>query len=358
MRSPGFWYPSESGPTIGERVARWLLSPVAAVYAAGAGIKRRMTAPERPSVPVICVGNFTAGGAGKTPIALSVAAHLQRMAETPHFLSRGYGGTETGPVQVKPGTHRSDQVGDEPLLLANLAPAWVAKDRPAGAFAAEAAGASVIVMDDGFQNPSLHKDLSLIVVDAGVGIGNGAVLPAGPLREPLSTAIVRADAIVLLGDGAKAADVSALARDHNVPCLRARLQPDADSAALAGKDCIAFAGIGRPEKFFETVAEAGGNLVGRHAFADHAPLSDADARSLLTEARDKNALLVTTAKDHARLVHISSGPVSDLKDQLVVLRVTAQFEDENALETLLGEHLTAARASHTYAPPGTRRDET
>eukprot|EP00435_Cladocopium_sp_Y103_P077206 s1_g945.t1 len=356
MRSPSFWYPASS-PTFSDKALRLALSPAAVLYAAAAGIRQRMTVPERISVPVICVGNFTAGGAGKTPTAIAIAHRLIAMGETPHFVSRGYGGQEIGPVCVETDRHSSEEVGDEPLLLSRHAPTWVSKDRVAGALAAERAGAGVILLDDGFQNPALHKDLAVLVVDTGAGIGNGAVLPAGPLREPLTAALQRTQAIVALGSSPLSTDIAAFAEQAEVPVLAAALSPDPEVAANLGRDpVIAFAGIGRPNKFFSTLRDLDVRLADTRSFPDHHPFTEQDAHHLLELAAAKKAHLITTEKDAVRL-RAARGPLTkQLLSQTNALPVQAVFKDPSGLDELLARHLAAARASHTYAPPGTRRD--
>lgn len=356
MLSPSFWYPS-SNPTIRDRLLRLTMTPFAALYAFGAGTRHRMTVPERISVPVICIGNFTAGGAGKTPTAIAIATRLETMGETPHFVSRGYGGQEAGPVCVDAERHSSTDVGDEPLLLSQHSPTWVSQDRLAGALAAERAGASVIVLDDGFQNPTLHKDLSLLVVDTGAGIGNGSVIPAGPLREPVKAAFKRAHGIVALGAEPLPKDLAQYAQQAAVPIFCAKLRPSTDIGAnLTGTKFIAFAGIGRPQKFFSTLGDVGAILSETRSFPDHHAFSATDAQDLLDLADRLDASLITTEKDAVRLRKASSAAAQKLCEQTKVLPVTAVFGDLPGLDALLMQHLTDARASHTYAPPGTRRD--
>jgi tetraacyldisaccharide 4'-kinase len=293
MREPRFW--REDGA-----LAR-LLAPVAAVYGAISGA--RMIRPGvRARVPVICVGNLTLGGAGKTPTAIAVAKLLLSEGARPIFLSRGYGGALAGPVRVT-SHHRAADVGDEPLLLARVAPTIVARDRIQGAELAVAEGASVVVMDDGFQNPSLIKDRSLVVLDGERGIGNGRVFPAGPLRAPLDVQLAQATALLVIGDAsAKASEVIARAQTRGLPVQHGSLAPDPESiAALAGKKALAFAGIAHPEKFFATLMAAGIATPVKRAFADHHPFTSADARELLEQAKRENLLLLTTEKDLARM---------------------------------------------------------
>ncbi|AWN47768.1 tetraacyldisaccharide 4'-kinase [Methylobacterium terrae] len=294
-RAPGFWW--RDAPTPAAR----LLAPVATVY--GALAARRMSAQGAAApCPVVCIGNFTLGGAGKTPTALAVAAQLRDLGRRPAFLSRGYGGRLPGPVRVDPALHRADEVGDEPLLLARAAPAIVARDRVAGARACVAAGADVVVMDDGLQNPSLAKALVLAVFDGAVGLGNGRAFPAGPLRAPAAAQWPRIDAALAIGDGAPGERVLAQARALGLPALRGRLAPDPEAAAtLGGRPVLAFAGIGRPEKFFSTLRDLGADLRETRAFPDHHAFTAAEAESLAVEAARRGLLLVTTEKDRVRL---------------------------------------------------------
>lgn len=318
MRAPAFWYRPPG-------VAAELLSPMAAVWAA-VGRAKLGRAGFRPGVPVVCVGNLVAGGAGKTPVVLDLMARLRGMGVAAHSLSRGYGGRLEGPVRVDPGCHGAAEVGDEPLLLAAGGPAWVARDRTAGARAMVAAGAQAIVMDDGFQNPALAKDLSLVVVDGAVGFGNGRVIPAGPLREPVGDGLARAQALVLVGEDR--AGVAALVGGR-LPVLRARLVPAPGAAqGLRGKPVLAFAGIGRPGKFFDTLREIGAEVVEAVPFPDHHPYTGAEVEGLLAQADRLGAVPVTTTKDSVRL------PPS-LRDRVAVLPVALAWEDEGAVTALL-----------------------
>jgi tetraacyldisaccharide 4'-kinase len=293
MREPRFW--RDEGA-----LAR-LLMPLAAIYGAISGA--RMVGPgARARVPVICVGNLTLGGAGKTPTAIAVAKVLLSEGARPFFLSRGYGGALVGPVRITP-QHRAADVGDEPLLLARIAPTIVARDRIQGAELAVAEGASVVVMDDGFQNPSLVKDCSLVVLDGERSIGNGRVFPAGPLRAPLDVQLGRASALLVIGAvSAPAQDVIARARTRGLPVLHGKLAPDPDAiAGLGGKRVLAFAGIAHPEKFFATLAASGIAAPIKRAFADHHPFTSSDAQDLLQHAKRESLLLLTTEKDLVRL---------------------------------------------------------
>lgn len=317
MQAPEFW--QTGGP-----LAR-LLEPVGVIYGAVTRWRLRHGRPWQAPVPVVCVGNVVAGGVGKTPVVLDLLARLPGA----HALLRGYGGQEAGPLRVDTARHDHEAVGDEALLLARRAPTWVARNRAAGARCAAEAGAAAIVMDDGYQNPSLHKDLSLVVVDGTMGFGNRRILPAGPLREPLRGAFARADAVVIMGEDSAGVARRLKALGHGgLPVLRAALVPGPEAAALAGRRVVAFAGIGRPGKFFATLRAVGAQVVAAHPFADHYPYAPADIQPILDEAFALDALPVTTAKDAVRL------PL-DQRQQVNVLGVSVAWEDERALESLL-----------------------
>lgn len=313
MRAPDFWWRRQLTFT-----AR-LLAPLGSLY--GRIVLGRMEREgTRASVPVICIGNPVSGGAGKTPAAIEIARLLMLSGRRPVFLTRGYGGDEHGPIEVDSMTHAADDVGDEALLLARAAPCVVARDRAAGAALAAKCG-DVIVMDDGFQNPSLSKDISFLVVDSEVGTGNGLCIPAGPLRAPIEPQLARADAVILVGDG-KAGDW--LAKRRRPPVLRARLVPDAKAAAhLKGKKVLAFAGIGRPQKFAGTLKGLGAKVVRLAAFPDHHVFTEADARALIEEAEAGGLMLVTTEKDRARL---EGSGLDDLANASIALPVRMAFD--------------------------------
>jgi tetraacyldisaccharide 4'-kinase len=341
MREPPFWWRAAG-------IEACLLAPVAAIYGAfAAGRLKREGC--RACVPVICIGNPTLGGAGKTPTALAVARMLKAAGERPVFLSRGYGGRQRGPLLVAPDRDRAADVGDEPLLLARVAPTVVAHDRVEGAKTAQAAGASVIVMDDGFQNPSLAKDFSVLVIDGRRGLGNSRVFPAGPLRAPLDAQLARADAVVLVGAvGEGAAVVGAAAEARKLPLLRAWLEPDREAiAALAGGPVLAFAGIGDPEKVFATLREAGIAVAATRSFADHHRYTPADARDLCRQADAEGLMLVTTEKDQARLQ--GEEAMVELAARVRVLPVGLVLAQEAALEKLLVDRIAAVRAGHLSA---------
>ena len=324
MREPAFWW--REGAT-----AARLLAPLAALYGAVAGARLARRGRRAP-VPVVCVGNLTVGGAGKTPAALAAARLLAAAGERPVFLTRGYGGTLAGPLLVDPARHRADAVGDEPLLLARAAPTVVARDRVEGAGAAAAAGASVVVMDDGFQNPSLAKDASVLVIDGRRGIGNARVIPAGPLRAPLDDQLARAHALIVVGRSTGAAAVVVEARARGIAVFAARLEPDAGAlAALGGARVLAFAGIGDPERFFATLAEAGVAVAATRSFPDHHRYRRSELAALRSAAARDGLVLLTTEKDRARL-DARAAPVT-------ALPVTLAFEDEAGFKSLLLERI-------------------
>jgi len=338
MREPSFWW-RDAG------VASSMLAPLAAVYGTVAGARLAQRG-WRAGVPVVCIGNPTVGGAGKTPAALAVAAMLAAAGERPVFLSRGYGGRLAGPVRVDPRRQRAPDVGDEPLLLARAAPTVVARRRVEGAKIAVAIGASVIVMDDGFQNPSLAKDFSLLVVDGARGLGNGRVIPAGPLRASVDAQLARADALVVVGTPLRAAGVTAAARARNVALFAARLQSDAGViAALGAGRVLAFAGIGDPQKFFATLAEAGVAVAATRSFPDHHRLSRAEAQALCDEADRAGLALMTTEKDLARLD--GDEGAAQLAAHARALPVTFAFEQAEAFKSLLLGRIAAARTTTT-----------
>ena len=304
LEEPGWWY----GGAPPHRLIAPLLPALSQFYGWLAQVRFSSTTPYRSRLPVICVGNFTSGGTGKTPLAILIANLLKERGDKPCFLTRGYGGSERGPAWVEGGNRAAARFGDEPLLLANVAPTLVARNRAAGARYIEASGRGItaIVMDDGLQNPTLAKNLAVAVVDAERGLGNGEVIPAGPLRAPIDFQLGLVDAVVVregaTTSGAPRAGIGALLR-HRFPgpVLAARVETRGDTAWLAGARLVAFAGIANPDRFFALIERLGGKIVARRTFRDHHAFSRADADALSALAEAENAVLVTTEKDWIRL---------------------------------------------------------
>ncbi|MBV9457642.1 MAG: tetraacyldisaccharide 4'-kinase [Bradyrhizobium sp.] len=334
MREPAFWRAPSSWKS-------HLLRPLGALYGAIAAQRLRRNGFDA-GVPVVCVGNYHVGGAGKTPTVLALAKVLRELDEIPVVLSRGYGGRLRGPVMVDPARHSATDVGDEPLMLASYLPVAVSRERINGVALARSQRASVILMDDGFQNPSIAKDASLIVIDSDRGIGNGFVFPAGPLRAPLKPQLARTDALVVVGAGDASDAVADAAAAHEALVLSAHLEPDASSlAALKGKRVFAFAGIGDPQRFFRTLRAASIDVARERAFADHHRFSDGELESLVAAAGSDGLTLVTTEKDFARLRGGSEMPA--LVRNIVPFKVALEFADAGALRKFLIDRLFRAR---------------
>jgi tetraacyldisaccharide 4'-kinase len=331
MREPAFWWRSPSW------MSR-LLAPLGSLYGAISGY-RMLRKGHRSAGPVICVGNYSLGGAGKTPTVIALIKLLRSAGETPVVLSRGYGGRLAGPVRVDGEAHTAADVGDEPLLLASSAPVIVSRDRVAGADAAQKAGASVIVMDDGFQNPSLQKDVSLIVIDSHRGIGNAGVFPSGPLRAPLAVQLDRTDVLIVSGDGAAAGRLAEEVEARGGLNLRAHIVPDGDAvASLRGKRMLAFAGIGDPQRFFATLTASGLDVAETRAFDDHHPFTVAEIDRLIEDAHKTSLRLVTTEKDFVRLRGIATDIAS-----VQPFPITLAFDDEIVLRHFIALRLVKAR---------------
>lgn len=324
MRAPGFWFRPPDRPGLVPR----LLAPLGWVYAAGTARRLRRRGPA-PEVPVICVGNLVAGGAGKTPTTLALIERLARRGHAVHVVSRGYGGRLAGPVRVDALRHGADEVGDEPLLMAAFAPVWVARDRAAGVRAAQAAGAAVVLLDDGFQSPAVAPALGLVVVDAARGFGNGRCIPAGPLREPVAVGLARADLVLTIGGPEAQAGFDGLwGAAIRVPRLRGALEPLAMGMDWKDARVLAFAGIADPERFFATLRAEGADVVRGEPLGDHQMLSETLLRRLEAEAAARGAQLVTTEKDAARLP-------PHWRAKVLTLVVRLRVEDWSALDAAL-----------------------
>lgn len=322
MTPPAFWQHGHTPP--------WILRPLSWIYAALTA--RRVARPGwQAPVPVICCGNPGAGGSGKTPLALDLAARLTARGKHPAFLTRGHGGRLKAPLRANP-THTASDIGDEAQLLAAAAPTYVGPDRAATARLALAEGANVLLMDDGLQNPSLAKTLSLLVIDGGAGFGNAHIIPSGPLREPIQTAAARCRAAVLIGDDTTNAQSQL---PPNFPILHARIVPNPSDLEALPPRLLAFAGIGRPDKFFETLANSGHPPLETRSFADHRPYTTADLDALQTRAATLDAALVTTEKDLVRLQ-------PHQRRNIHALRIALAWNDPSEIEALLDEALPPA----------------
>ncbi|WP_321338562.1 tetraacyldisaccharide 4'-kinase [uncultured Cohaesibacter sp.] len=333
MKAPGFWT---------ERNAlAWLFYPVSLVYGRISLARFKKEARYKAHMPVLCIGNLVMGGAGKTPTALTLGRMAKSQHLTPIFLTRGFKGQEAGPLLVDPQTHSIADVGDEALLLARVAPTIVSRDRVAGAkLAEEISGGkegSIIIMDDGFQNPYLHKDFNLIIVDSQQGLGNGFVFPAGPLRAPLHPQVWRADQFVIVGEGDKAPTLHQLFSRLGKGAVSACLQPDKCSL-LGGTRVFAFCGIGQPEKFYRTLSQLDLAVIDHINFDDHHSFSREEGQEILDRADAQNLEIVTTAKDHVRLAEL--GDIgTQLAQKAHVIEVDMCFEDKGFAARVLGEVL-------------------
>ena len=316
MKAPDFWEKNN--------ILSYLLYPISKIYGAFIDYYNRLIQPWKPTVPVICIGNVVVGGAGKTPIAIDIGGRLKDLGFAVHFLTRGYGGRLKGPTQVELNCHSSYEVGDEPLLLARIAPTWVARNRVSGAKAAIKAGAEVLVMDDGFQNLYIEKDLSFLVIDGEYKFGNGRLIPSGPMREPLCRALSRTDVAVIMG-GKKTGE---LENSINKPVLRSQVVPGSEISQFLNCRIAAFSGIGRPKKFFEMLKSYGLKLVFTREFPDHHQYTKKEIKKLKQKAIDSNAVLVSTEKDVIRL------PKS-YQEGILPIKIMVDWEDKLKVENLL-----------------------
>lgn len=330
MRSPpSFWWRETPG------ALGFVLAPVAKAYGLVAGWRMSRPARSRVSVPVVCVGNFVVGGAGKTPTALALARIARARGLKPGFLTRGYGGEEAGPHLVDLARDAPERVGDEALVLAAAGPTIVSRDRPSGAEMLAANGVDFIIMDDGFQNSSLAKNFSFVAVDSEVGIGNGMVLPAGPLRASLKVQLPAADALVVIGDGSAADPLVRAAARAGRTVLRAQLKPTRVKG-WRKTPILAYAGIGRPEKFFSSLAAIQAPVAKTIAFADHHRYTEVEAERLLAHADAASLRLVTTEKDLARLAG-ADGAAGRLRERSEAFAVTLEFENSVAVSEMVSE---------------------
>ena len=323
LYSPKHW--QQAGPIA------WALYPFGMIYQTISTARRLITTPWKADVPVICVGNIVAGGAGKTPMAIYIAGQLKKLGKNPHIVTRGYGGRATWPLMVNDEHNNFDEIGDEAILLAGTTTTWVAKDRKAGITAAIDNGADVIILDDGFQNPSVKKDFSIVVVDGGYGFGNKMAIPAGPLRESIASGISRATAVVIVGDDKFNAKDDIKAENRAIKIMQASLEP-INAEEIKNRDVVAFAGIGRPEKFFETLNNIGCNIKRKYPFPDHHPYSENDILPILKYAEKYDCTVVTTEKDAVKIPKY-------LAEKIFVLKVKTKLanQDNEALEKMLKE---------------------
>ena len=336
---PPSWWQNETGHILPK-----YLNPLGQLYGQVVKARFRYTTPYQSKIPVICIGNFTLGGTGKTPIAIKFADILQELGWQPSFLSRGYKGKISGPVLVDPQYHNAVDVGDEPMLLAEHAPTIIAKKRVDGIWLIEQRSSNIVIMDDGFQNPTIRKNLSFIALDSATALGNGRIFPAGPLRAPLEFQLAKADAIILTGtsNSNKARITEQLHQlyRYKKPILRGRLAPSEDTTWLNEKPILAYAGIGRPEKLFQSLEQAGGKVIRRIPFPDHHKFTAKDANHLTRLALADDLQLVTTQKDFIRINETDNHQLRALKRMSRAFPVEFVFEknDQSVLKELIKEH--------------------
>ncbi len=328
-KTPSFWYPQS--PEQLSLQAR-SLKPISWLYKFGFRLHQGSVKAQKAHIPVICIGNLSAGGTGKTPTCISFMRHVKDagIAKNPFFLIRGYGGAERGPLIVDLEKHNAWDVGDEPLILARHASTIISADRYEGTNLAALNGADLVIMDDGLQNPGIQKDLKIIVINGEMGFGNGLMIPAGPLREPLDEGLAKADAFFLIGeDTASVADIL----PKNIPVFYANLEADANTLPSKSKDYIAFAGLGYPKKFFDFLKyKLGYNIIEEYAFADHCPYTRKDLQILRQKAKDAGAQLLTTEKDFLRLP-------GGYKGNIHTISVSMCFENPEALQHFIAHKI-------------------
>ncbi|MEM7068601.1 MAG: tetraacyldisaccharide 4'-kinase [Pseudomonadota bacterium] len=322
--APPFWWKNPGWQA-------WLLSPFSFIYGRAAGKRMEFSASVAVDAPVICVGNFIVGGAGKTPTVELLSKHVRARGLRPGVLTRGHGGAITSPTIVRRNRHNAHDVGDEALLHAKHAITVVSADRPSGAELLMKQGCELILMDDGFQNPSLEKDFNLVVVDAKRGLGNGFAMPAGPMRVPFRHQLFHADTILVIGEGARGDAVVRKCAKAGKPIIRAMVKP---RGTLPEKPYFAYAGIADTTKFTDTLQLIGADLRGTEAFGDHHFFTQDECDELIQQAKALDAKLITTAKDAERLRGVS--PAHDrLLEESEILDITLQVEDPNLIEHII-----------------------
>ncbi|GJL84491.1 MAG: tetraacyldisaccharide 4'-kinase [Micavibrio sp.] len=329
FKTPSFWYRRQNSEA---SLQEMILTPLSWAYGTGHRINTARQSSQKADMPVICIGNLVAGGSGKTPVALSLMQLISgdKLAEKPHFLTRGYGSNQKGPLLVDYFENNASEVGDESLLLAKTAFTILSADRPAGAHLAKEKNADLLIMDDGLQNSSLHKDISFVVIDGASGFGNGKLLPAGPLRETLESGFAKADAFVLIGKD-KTGAVHMLPEDK--PLFNVHVEVADDHKPPTTKPYIAFAGLGRPEKFYHLLQKLNYDIAGWRPFPDHYVYKRGDIYKLIEEAKEKNATLITTEKDFLRL------PEEDWGTEILQMPIQLVWENEKSVVEFIRQRL-------------------
>jgi tetraacyldisaccharide 4'-kinase len=336
LSAPDFWW--QRTATLSAK----LLSPLGAAYGWLTTLRMTQSPKGRADVPVLCIGNLVLGGAGKTPTVLALIDELEKLGYKPGVLLRGYGGSEKGPLRVTD-SHMAEQVGDEALLYRRVVPTVISADRVAGAGLLATTGIDVILMDDGFQNPSLHRDLSLVVVDTQTGWGNGLCCPAGPLRASVDSQLIHASAIIALGSGPHLIEAENAASKHGIALYRGSIVPQPVSPDLAGRRFVAYSGIGRPEKFFNSLEAANLDIVETLSFADHHLFTEQDAEKILSRCRSHEAVPITTEKDYVRL--LSATPhtfAAELRQVSLTLKIHIEWQNPDRMAEVLRGVMTGS----------------